>query len=104
MVTRDPEFTAPNILTVKSPRGALDLAASEAPEAPETMVIGGGQLYLAMLPKMRRLYLTEVDAVVDGDTRFPELNRAEWVEIWSEEQAAHDPAPGYRFVILERRP
>src|SRR3546814_3061258 len=45
------------------------------------MVIGGGQIYEETLPLASRIYLTEVHASPEGDTRFPELDPAEWHEI-----------------------
>jgi dihydrofolate reductase len=36
-------------------------------------VIGGGEVYARALPHAGRVYATEIDADVDGDTFFPEL-------------------------------
>lgn len=37
----------------------------------EVMVIGGAQIYELMLPKMNRLYVSEVSGVYEADTYFP---------------------------------
>lgn len=77
VVSRTPGF---------APAGAevapdLDTALRLARETdPEPRVIGGGQLYAAALPLATRVYLTRVHRVVDGDTFFPALDPAEWVE------------------------
>ena len=39
----------------------------------ELMLIGGAQLYETLLPRCDRLYVTRVDAEVDGDAVFPKL-------------------------------
>ncbi len=39
----------------------------------EVMVIGGGRIYEQMLARADRLYLTHIDAEVEGDTQFPGL-------------------------------
>ena len=52
---------------VASPEAALALLAGE----PEVMVMGGGQLYQAFLPLSQRLYLTLIEAEIEGDTYFP---------------------------------
>ena len=42
------------------------------------MVIGGGELYRAALPRAARMELTFVDAAPDGDTHFPAWRHADW--------------------------
>ena len=44
----------------------------------EIMLIGGAQLYKTLLPRCDRLYVTRVDADVEGDAVFPEIDPAEW--------------------------
>jgi dihydrofolate reductase len=44
----------------------------------ECFVIGGGVTYRDALPLAQRVYATEIDAEVDGDTFFPELDPGEW--------------------------
>ena len=44
----------------------------------EIMLIGGAQLYETLLPLCDRLYVTRVDAEVDGDAVFPEIQPAQW--------------------------
>lgn len=39
----------------------------------EVFVIGGAELYAALLPQCREIFLTLVDMRVDGDTWFPEF-------------------------------
>jgi dihydrofolate reductase len=52
-------------------------AGLAASDAPELMIIGGGQIYAQALALADRVYLTEVDTIVEGDTFFPELS-LEW--------------------------
>ena len=47
-------------------------------EFDEIMLIGGGELFKQYLPKADKLYLTQIQADIDGDTFFPEINWAEW--------------------------
>jgi dihydrofolate reductase len=63
-------------------RAVDSLAAAEAAcDAPELMVIGGGELYALALPRAARLHLTEVDTVVEGaDAWFPAVDAARWRE------------------------
>ncbi|OYD22950.1 type 3 dihydrofolate reductase [Oceanimonas baumannii] len=84
---------------VPSPEAALALLG----DAEEVMVMGGGQLYAAMLPLAQRLYITRIDASIEGDTRFPDIDTQAW-KLVSEEVRAADERNQYdcRFQILER--
>lgn len=44
----------------------------------ECFVIGGGVTYRDALPLAQRVYATEIEAEVNGDTFFPELDPDEW--------------------------
>lgn len=77
VVTRQKGFAAEGAVVVTTPDAAL-LAAGEAPEI---CVIGGGEIYRMFLPLADRIFLTEVDVEVAGDTRAPVLNAGEWREV-----------------------
>lgn len=53
---------------------SIEDAAAMAHHDAEPFVVGGGEIYLKALPLANRLYLTRVHAVIDGDTRFPEID------------------------------
>lgn len=98
VLTRDATFTA------EGARVFHDLdAALAAHDAGELMVIGGAELYRQVLPQASRIYLTEVQAELEGDAWFPEFNRKQWRETASEAHPADERhAWPYRFVTLER--
>ena len=58
----------------RSPEAALGLCAG----SPEVMIIGGVTVYHHFLPLCDRLYLTAVDADIEGDARLPELDLSEY--------------------------
>ncbi|MEI2383783.1 dihydrofolate reductase [Breoghania sp. JC706] len=82
VVTRNPDFSAEGIEVVSSLDAALDLAKRLAAEeeVDEAMVIGGGALYADAIAHADRLYITRVHAAPEGDTRFPEIDPAIWME------------------------
>lgn len=47
----------------------------------EVFVIGGESVYAKALPMADRLYITEVDADVDGDAFFPQFDETMWREV-----------------------
>lgn len=80
---------------------ALAEANRQHPE--EIMIIGGEQIYRLFLPMAERLYLTEIDAEIDGDVHFPVFNRSQWHETWSETHTIDERhAYSFRFVTLDR--
>ncbi len=68
----------------------------------EIMIIGGAAVYAEALPSARRVYLTEVHAAPDGDTRLPAFDRSVWHEIAREDHPVAGDAPAFSFVTLER--
>jgi len=77
VITRQPGFTAEGAEVVATPEQALALCAGE----PEVAVIGGGEIYRLFWPMVDRIYLTEVELEVDGDTYFPDLEPGQWREV-----------------------
>ena len=101
VITRDPFFTAEGVLIAHSIREALELAF-DAGET-EAFIIGGGEIYRQSADLWDRVYLTEVDLTVEGDTFFPELDPAEWRETWREAHAPDEKNEyAFTFRILER--
>lgn len=84
---------------------SLDEAIQAAGDAEEIMVIGGGRVYEQMLKRADRLYLTHIDAEVEGDTQFPDYEPDEWQSTFSEfHDADEQNSHSYCFEILDRRP
>lgn len=99
VITRQADFPAEGAEVVATPEEALSLCAG----APEVAVIGGGEVYRLFWPMVDRLYLTEVDLEVEGDTHFPALDPAEWREVAREvhPRSERDPA-AFTLRVLDR--
>ncbi len=99
VLSRSASFQAPGCTVVGSLAAAFERAGDQ-----ELMVIGGAQLYEALLPRAERLYLTWIEADFPGDTFFPEWDPADWREVSREPRPprADFPHP-YRFLVFERR-
>ena len=69
VLTRDPQWTSDGVEVVQSVEQALVAAeiACEAADVDEIMVIGGEQIYRMTIDLADRIYLTQVDADVEGD-------------------------------------
>ncbi|KQN60961.1 MULTISPECIES: type 3 dihydrofolate reductase [Rahnella] len=83
---------------------SVDAALAAAAGVEEVMVMGGGRVYEQFLPKANRLYLTHIDAEVEGDTHFPDYEPDDWESTFSEfHDADEQNSHGYCFEILDRR-
>ncbi len=94
-----PPSAAEAIAVVHDWDGALRAAG----DVPELMVIGGAEIYAIALPRADRVLLTRVHADVDGDTRLPTFDPAQWREVACErfEPDARNTIP-MSFVELRR--
>jgi len=102
-----------NIVISKSlnepfPETALARSIAEAcslcNDAAESFVIGGAQVYLQMLPLVKKMYITRIHHSFDADVWFPEINYSEWV-LQSTEYNAPDEKHryAYSFEVYTRK-
>lgn len=96
VVTRDPSWEADGAEVAQSPSAALELAGDDL-----TWVMGGAQIYAAMLPLADRCEVTEIDADFDGDTSLPPLG-PEWLAEPGEWRVSERSGLRYRFVSYRR--
>ena len=100
VVTRSPGFVAPGCTVVDT----LEAAYRAAGEAPEVFIIGGAQIYEAAFAAADRIYLTEVESDIEGDTYFPRFDRREWEETVLERHGVDGHhAHSMRIVRLDRK-
>lgn len=79
VITRNPQFTAPNVETAPSLEAAIAMVA----EVEQAFIIGGGSVYEQAMPLANRLEITHIEAdAEDADTFFPQINP----EVWQLEQ------------------
>jgi dihydrofolate reductase len=100
VVSRQPGYRVPRCRVVRSLNAALEAAG----DVDEVMVVGGAALYGAALSAAGRIYLTEVQVDLEGDTVFPALDPAVWKETGRDEHGADaNNEYDYNFVILDRK-
>jgi dihydrofolate reductase len=100
VITRQQEFSAVGCDVVSCPADALCVAG----DADEVMVIGGGDIYRQFLRRVERIYRTRVEAEIDGDRFFPDLDSGEWEVVDSDlYAAAGDREWGFVIEVLDRR-
>ncbi|WP_117235788.1 type 3 dihydrofolate reductase [Vibrio maerlii] len=98
VISRDASLKIEGVVTVTSIEEALKAAGN----VEEVMIIGGGSIYESCLPLADKLYLTFIQAEVDGDTQFPSWGEA-YQESYSEAFTANEKNQyDMRFVVLEK--
>jgi dihydrofolate reductase len=105
VMTRDPAWQQPGVQVVHDIPTALALAYEEAHRTgvDEISIIGGGELFQALMPEAHVIYLTEVHGTFEGDAVFDLDLALGWREVSRERHAAEFPGgPDYSFVTLER--
>ena len=106
VLSRDGSFEAKGAVVCEDFSEAVQIAREQAREdgRDEACVIGGASLFELTLPRAGRLYLTEVDAEVEGDVRLSPIDESRWREVRREAYPASE-ADEHPFVfrVLERR-
>jgi dihydrofolate reductase len=106
VLSRDGSFEPRGAVVCEEFTEAVSIAREQAEEdgAREVCVIGGASLFELALAKAGRIYLTDVDAEVEGDVTLPPLDMARWTEVSAKAYPAGE-GDDYPFTIrvLERR-
>ncbi|WP_309086069.1 dihydrofolate reductase [Chelativorans sp.] len=103
VVSRDPAFRVEGAVTARSLDEAMAIAREQA-GTEEVCVIGGGHLFNETIGQADTLHVTHVEAEVEGDVFFPEIDETLWSPISSEDVPAgeKDIYPT-RYVVYRRR-
>ena len=102
VLTSDKSWSRDGVLVASNLSRAFELGriAAEQDSLSEFFVIGGSSLYKEAMPLATRLYVTQIEAVIEGDISFPEINWAGWSSIRNER---HEPDEDHAhgFTISE---
>jgi dihydrofolate reductase len=92
VLTGDLGLAAPGAVLAPNLDAALAFARQDAARrgVDEIMIIGGSDVFTAMMPKADRLEITHVHASPEGDALFPAIDPALWHKV---SYAAHCAGP-----------
>ncbi|QDY99254.1 dihydrofolate reductase [Nitratireductor mangrovi] len=105
VITRDQDWRAGGVERAGSLDEALAIAQErlERPDG-EACVIGGGEIYALAFERADRLSVTHVLAEIDGDTRFPPIDRERWrIVAQNDYPAGEKDSHATRHIVYERR-
>ncbi len=98
VITQNTSWQAQGVEVVHS----IEQGLQKVSEADEVMIIGGASIYDACLAMADCLYLTFIDAKIEGDAHFPDWGQ-NWQQIHTERLKADEKnAYDMEFVILEK--
>jgi dihydrofolate reductase len=102
IITRNLALEVEDCLIARSLDEAVQMAERRAET--EVFICGGAAIFAQSIERADRLYLTEVHAVVDADTFFPDWDRSRWREAESVYHAADEKNEHpTTFKLLEKR-
>ena len=100
------DLAMPGFVKVTSHEEAIQVAtdALAALGGDEIIVAGGGEVYSATIEAADRLYITHVDAVLEGDTHFPTIDDR-WQKVSQDSfPAGERDSHATIFTVYQRRP
>ena len=106
VLSRDGSFEAKGGLVCDNFADAVSIAREQAAEdgASEVCVIGGASLFELALSRARRIYLTDVDADIEGDVVLSPIDESRWTEVRSQSfPAGEGDEHPFKIRVLERR-
>ncbi len=73
VLSHDQEYKPAGVIVARSIAEVLNLLSGR-----KATIIGGADIYQAFMPFVSRLYITEVNTIVEGDKLFPAINPLQW--------------------------
>jgi len=73
VVTRQEDYAAEDVTVVHSLEDGIVAAGTQ-----RIFLVGGGEMYKEALPIASKMHITRIDALIDGDTKFPEIDELIW--------------------------
>jgi dihydrofolate reductase len=106
VITRDKTYRASGAVVTNSFEQAQAVALGDALRrfATEIAIIGGAEIYAQWMDAADILDITEVHADIEGDTRFPAIDPAQWQEVARiRHPAGPDDNFDFSYVTYRRR-
>lgn len=103
VLTHNKDYRPEGVVVVNSIDDAVFVAREK--DYKIIMIIGGGEIYRQLLPKVDKVLLTRVHkTVTDGDTFFPPLDAVQWQLVSNQDFPADDKnSDSYSFQVWEKK-
>jgi dihydrofolate reductase len=102
VLTRQKNYNAPGCKLIHTLEDGIEFAR-KAKET-ELFIIGGSEVYQLALPYATHLYLTEIEAELDGDAHFPDVDYSQWKQVSRNHHLSDDRHKfSFDFVVYSKR-
>lgn len=98
IVTKNDLFQSKNHMVVHDLSDAFMIALTNNEK--ELFIAGGSSIYKQTIEIVDKMYITEIDATIQGDKYFPEIDQKQWDRIKLKEYK-QDKLHPYSFTIYE---
>ncbi|MCI5502456.1 MAG: dihydrofolate reductase [Lachnospiraceae bacterium] len=95
VISSTKKFDMEGVHTVTSLKEAMYKAGDR-----DVFISGGERLYMEAIDIVEKMYITEIDLNVEGDTRFPEFDKSKFIK--TIEKVVDGDIP-YRYVTYTRK-
>ena len=95
VISNTKNFDSENCMTAKTLQEAIELSGNK-----DIYISGGAKLYEEALPLVEKMYITEIDCDIEGDTYFPPFEKEQFVKEINERFEGEIP---YTYVTYTRR-
>lgn len=96
VVSKKKTFQGPNCYTARSLKEAIEMAGEK-----EIYISGGAKLYEEAIAIVDKMYITEIDAEIKGDTYFPIFDQTKFDKEINQQFQGEIP---YTYVTYTRKP
>lgn len=95
VISSTKNYDGENCMTARSVAEAIEMAGDK-----DIYISGGARVYEEALPLVERMYITEVDLEVEGDTYFPSFDKEQFIKEIDERFEGEIP---YTYVTYTRK-
>lgn len=95
VISKTKNFDSDNCLTARTLGEAIELAGEK-----DIYIAGGVRLFEESLPLVEKMYVTEIDLDIEGDTYFPHFEQEKFVKEIEEKHGGEIP---YTYVTYTRK-
>ena len=96
VLSRAPDFAPPGVTVLRSLDQARDFARVK-----DTFLIGGGEIYAALLDACNQAYITQIDAARPADAFMPNLDTLPEWEMTAAGEWVEENGLRYRYCLYE---
>ena len=95
VISNTKKFEGENCFTARTLEEAIELAGDK-----DIYIAGGVRLYEEVLPFVEKMYITEINLDIEGDTFFPYFDQEKFVKEVNEKHTGEIP---YTYVTYTRK-